>query len=87
MQAISSVAVLLIAWATRISKHSRKLLLIVLIVSSGVVITSKGERRFSSVGFFIQAEGVGPPVSCSSKPSCTGSRRTPLVSLQLYAPV
>lgn len=58
-QAFTPVAILLITWATRISEPSRKLLLIVLMISSGVAVTSKGERFFSWIGFLIQAGGVG----------------------------
>ncbi|KAG1748261.1 uncharacterized protein EDB91DRAFT_1244971 [Suillus paluster] len=89
-QAISSVAIL-ITWATQISEPSRKLLLIVLIISSGVVITSKGKRRFSSVSveFFIQAGGVGFGATrlVLIQALLHGPKMDPLVFLHLYAPV
>lgn len=58
-QAFTPVAILLISWAFRLSEPSRKLLLIVLMISSGVALASKGERWFSLIGFMIQAGGVG----------------------------
>jgi hypothetical protein len=58
-QAFTPVAILLISWVFRLSEPSRKLLLIVLMISSGVALASKGERWFSLIGFMIQAGGVG----------------------------
>lgn len=89
LKAFTPVAILLITWATRISEPSRKLLLIVLMISSGVAITSKGERFFSWVGFFIQAGGVGFEATrlVLIQMLLHGLKMDPLVSLHLYAPV
>ncbi|KAG2128736.1 triose-phosphate transporter family-domain-containing protein [Suillus clintonianus] len=89
LKAFTPVAILLITWATRISEPSRKLLLIVLMISSGVAIASKGERWFSLVGFFIQAGGVGFEATrlVLIQTLLHGLKMDPLVSLHLYAPV
>ncbi|KAG2031400.1 triose-phosphate transporter family-domain-containing protein [Suillus americanus] len=89
LKAFTPVAILLITWATRISEPSRKLLLIVLMISSGVAVTSKGERFFSWIGFFIQAGGVGFEATrlVLIQTLLHGLKMDPLVSLHLYAPV
>lgn len=89
LKAFTPVAILLITWATRISEPSRKLLLIVVMISSGVAIASKGERWFSWVGFFIQAGGVGFEATrlVLIQTLLHGLKMDPLVSLHLYAPV
>lgn len=89
LKAFTPVAILLITWATRISEPSRKLLLIVLMISSGVAVTSKGERFFSWIGFFIQAGGVGFEATrlVLIQILLHGLKMDPLVSLHLYAPV
>ncbi|KAG1834705.1 TPT-domain-containing protein [Suillus variegatus] len=89
LKAFTPVAILLITWATRISEPSRKLLLIVLMISSGVAVTSKGERFFSWIGFLIQAGGVGFEATrlVLIQTLLHGLKMDPLVSLHLYAPV
>ncbi|KIK42722.1 hypothetical protein CY34DRAFT_83090 [Suillus luteus UH-Slu-Lm8-n1] len=89
LKAFTPVAILLITWATRISEPNRKLLLIVLMISSGVAVTSKGERYFSWIGFFIQAGGVGFEATrlVLIQTLLHGLKMDPLVSLHLYAPV
>ncbi|KAG2109879.1 TPT-domain-containing protein [Suillus discolor] len=89
LKAFTPVAILLITWATRISEPSRKLLIIVLMISSGVAVTSKGERFFSWIGFFIQAGGVGFEATrlVLIQTLLHGLKMDPLVSLHLYAPV
>lgn len=89
LKAFTPVAILLITWATRISEPNRKLLLIVLMISSGVAVTSKGEKLFSWIGFFIQAGGVGFEATrlVLIQTLLHGLKMDPLVSLHLYAPV
>ncbi|KAG1800275.1 TPT-domain-containing protein [Suillus plorans] len=89
LKAFTPVAILLITWATRISEPSRKLLIIVLMISSGVAVTSKGERFFSWIGFVIQAGGVGFEATrlVLIQTLLHGLKMDPLVSLHLYAPV
>ncbi|KAG1745217.1 TPT-domain-containing protein [Suillus lakei] len=89
LKAFTPVAILLITWATRISEPSRKLLLIVFMISSGVAVASKGERWFSWIGFFIQAGGVGFEATrlVLIQTLLHGLKMDPLVSLHLYAPV
>ncbi|KAG1767995.1 TPT-domain-containing protein [Suillus occidentalis] len=89
LKAFTPVAILLITWVTRISEPNRKLLLIVLMISSGVAVTSKGEKFFSWIGFFIQAGGVGFEATrlVLIQTLLHGLKMDPLVSLHLYAPV
>jgi len=89
LKAFTPVAILLISWVFRLSEPSRKLLLIVLMISSGVALASKGERWFSLVGFVIQAGGVGFEATrlVLIQTLLHGLKMDPLVSLHLYAPV
>ncbi|KAF8999429.1 hypothetical protein BDQ17DRAFT_1500346 [Cyathus striatus] len=57
----AQVAILLITWITCIDEPNKKLLIIVLMISSGVALASQGELRFNLVGFLIQAAAVAPP--------------------------
>ncbi len=58
LKAFVPVAILLISWTFRIQEPNRKLGVIVLMISSGVALASKGEMRFNLVGFLIQAAAV-----------------------------
>lgn len=89
LKAFTPVAILLISWVFRLSEPSRKLLLIVLMISSGVALASKGERWFSLIGFIIQAGGVGFEATrlVLIQTLLHGLKMDPLVSLHLYAPV
>ena len=58
LKAFNPVAILLIMWAFRIKDINKKLALIVLMISTGVALTSKGELRFDLTGFVIQAAAV-----------------------------
>ena len=57
-QAFTPVAILLISWTFRIQEPSKKLGMIVLMISCGVALASKGELRFNLVGFITQAAAV-----------------------------
>lgn len=58
LKAFNPVAILLICWAFRIQEINKKLALIVVMISTGVALTSKGELRFDLTGFLIQAAAV-----------------------------
>lgn len=58
LKAFNPVAILLINWGARLQDPNRKLGLIVLMISMGVALASKGELRFDLVGFLIQAAAV-----------------------------
>ncbi|KAJ7275715.1 TPT-domain-containing protein [Mycena rebaudengoi] len=89
LKAFNAVAVLVISWSFRIAEPNRKLALIVFMISFGVALTSKGELRFSLLGFIIQAAAV----VCESSRLVMievllhGTKMDPLVSLHYYAPV
>jgi len=59
LKAFTPVAILLISWASRIQDPNKKLGVIVLMISAGVALASKGELQFDLVGFLIQAAAVG----------------------------
>ena len=58
LKAFTPVAILLISWTFRIQEPSKKLGVIVLMISSGVALASRGELRFNLVGFLTQAAAV-----------------------------
>ena len=58
MQAFTPVAILLISWTFRIQDPSKKLAMIVFMISCGVALASKGELRFNIIGFVTQAAAV-----------------------------
>ena len=71
LKAFTPVAILLISWTFRIQEPSKKLALIVLMISSGVALASKGELRFNLIGFITQATAVGVSLPSSPRlPSC-----------------
>lgn len=53
------MAILLISWASRIQEPNRKLMVIVLMISTGVALASRGELHFDLFGFLVQAAAVG----------------------------
>lgn len=57
------MAILLISWTFRLQEPSKKLGVIVFMISAGVALASKGELRFDLVGFVTQAAAVAvrPP--------------------------
>ena len=52
------MAILLISWTFRLQEPSKKLGIIVFMISAGVALASKGELRFDLVGFITQAAAV-----------------------------
>ncbi len=56
------VAILAISCVSRIQEPNRKLFMIVLMISMGVALASRGELRFSLTGFIIQAAAVSVSV-------------------------
>lgn len=52
------MAILLISWTFRLQEPSKKLGVIVLMISLGVALASKGELRFDLIGFLTQAAAV-----------------------------
>lgn len=59
LKAFNPVAILLIFWAFRIQDINKKLTVIVMMISTGVALASRGELNFSLTGFLIQAAAVG----------------------------
>ena len=57
-KAFTPVAILLISWASRIQDPNKKLAVIVLMISTGVALASRGELRFNLFGFLTQAAAV-----------------------------
>ncbi|EGN92867.1 hypothetical protein SERLA73DRAFT_190453 [Serpula lacrymans var. lacrymans S7.3] len=89
LKAFNPVAILLISWAFRIQEPSRKLVLIVFMISSGVALASHGELRFDLFGFLVQAASVAFEASrlVMIQILLHGLKMDPLVSLHYYAPV
>ncbi len=58
LKAFVPVAILLISWTFRIQDPSKRLAVIVLMISSGVALASRGELRFNLLGFLVQAAAV-----------------------------
>lgn len=58
LKAFVPVAILLISWTFRIQDPNKRLAMIVLMISSGVALASRGELRFNLVGFVVQAAAV-----------------------------
>jgi len=52
------VAILLISWTFRLQDPSKKLAVIILMISSGVALASHGELRFNLLGFLTQTAAV-----------------------------
>lgn len=52
------MAILLISWASQIQEPNRKLMVIVLMISTGVALASRGELHFDLYGFLVQAAAV-----------------------------
>lgn len=58
-QAFTPVAILLISWTFRIQDPSKRLAVIIFMISMGVALASHGELRFNLIGFLTQAAAVG----------------------------
>ncbi|KAH7910266.1 triose-phosphate transporter family-domain-containing protein [Hygrophoropsis aurantiaca] len=89
LKAFTPVAILLISWTFRIQDPSKKLAVIVFMISSGVALASHGELNFNLVGFLIQAAAVAFEASrlVMIQILLHGLKMDPLVSLHYYAPV
>ncbi|KAJ7276071.1 TPT-domain-containing protein [Mycena haematopus] len=89
LKAFNAVAVLLISWASRIAEPNRRLGIIVLMISFGVALTSRGEVEFNLLGFIIQACAVVFEASrlVMVEILLHGMKMDPLVSLHYFAPV
>ncbi|KAK0458038.1 TPT-domain-containing protein [Desarmillaria tabescens] len=89
LKAFTAVAILLISWCFRIQEPNRKLGIIVVMISSGVALASRGELRFNLLGFLIQAAAVAFEASrlVMIQILLHGLKMDPLVSLHYYAPV
>lgn len=57
------MSILLISWAFRLQDPSKKLVTIVIMISTGVALASRGELRFHLGGFLVQSAAVvaSPP--------------------------
>ncbi|KAI0701365.1 TPT-domain-containing protein [Cytidiella melzeri] len=89
LKAFIPVAILLISWTFRLQEPSKRLAVIVFMISSGVALASKGELRFNLVGFVTQAAAVAFEASrlVMIQILLHGLKMDPLVSLHYYAPV
>jgi len=89
LKAFTPVAILLISWTFRIQDPNKKLALIVLMISLGVALSSRGELRFNLFGFIIQAAAVCFEASrlVMIQILLHNLKMDPLVSLHYYAPV
>lgn len=89
LKAFTPVAILLISWASRIQEPNRKLMVIVLMISTGVALASRGELHFDLYGFLVQAAAVAFEASrlVMIQILLHGLKMDPLVSLHYYAPV
>jgi len=89
LKAFTPVAILLISWAFRIQEPSKKLGIIILMISVGVALASHGELHFNLIGFLTQAAAVAFEASrlVMIQILLHGLKMDPLVSLHYYAPV
>jgi hypothetical protein len=89
LKAFTPVAILLISWTFRIQEPSKKLAVIVFMISTGVALASHGELHFNLVGFITQAAAVAFEASrlVMIQLLLHGLKMDPLVSLHYYAPV
>ncbi|KAG5646762.1 hypothetical protein DXG03_002448 [Asterophora parasitica] len=89
LKAFTPVAILLISWTFRLQDPSKKLAVIVFMISSGVALASHGELRFHLGGFLVQAGAVLFEASrlVLIQILLHNLKMDPLVSLHYYAPV
>jgi drug/metabolite transporter (DMT)-like permease len=89
LKAFTPVAILLISWVFRLQDPNKKLLIIVLMISSGVALASHGELKFNLAGFLTQAAAVAFEASrlVMIQVLLHNMKMDPLVSLHYYAPV
>jgi len=89
LKAFTPVAILIISISFRLQEPNRKIMAIVLLISSGVSIASYGELRFNLLGFIFQAISL----LCEAfrlvfiQILLHGQKMDPLVSLYYFAPV
>ena len=76
LKAFVPVAILLISWTFRIQDPNKRLAMIVLMISSGVALASRGELHFNLIGFIVQAAAV-----IVSAVPCAFSSRVPSAQL------
>lgn len=89
LKAFTPVSILLISWTFRIQDPSKRLAIIVVLISTGVALASRGELHFHLGGFLIQA-GAVLFESCRLvliQILLHNLKMDPLVSLHYYAPV
>ncbi|EKM57998.1 uncharacterized protein PHACADRAFT_251946 [Phanerochaete carnosa HHB-10118-sp] len=89
LKAFTPVAILLISWTFKLQDPNKKLAVIILMISCGVALASKGELRFDPIGFLTQAAAVAFEASrlVMIQILLHGLKMDPLVSLHYYAPV
>jgi drug/metabolite transporter (DMT)-like permease len=89
LKAFTPVAILLISWTARIQEPNKKLAVIVLMISIGVALSSRGELHFNLFGFLTQAAAVCFEASrlVMIQILLHNLKMDPLVSLHYYAPV
>ncbi|TFK72095.1 TPT-domain-containing protein [Pluteus cervinus] len=89
LKAFTPVSILILSWGFKIQEPSKKLGLIVLMISLGVALTSHGELNFHLTGFLVQAAAVGFEASrlLLIQILLHNLKMDPLVSLHYYAPV
>ncbi|KAK7034493.1 hypothetical protein VNI00_012340 [Paramarasmius palmivorus] len=89
LKAFTPVAILLISWTFRLQDPSKKLAVIVFMISAGVALASHGELKFNLFGFIVQAAAVAFEASrlVMIQILLHGLKMDPLVSLHYYAPV
>ncbi|GJJ11136.1 hypothetical protein Clacol_005367 [Clathrus columnatus] len=89
LKAFTPVAILLISFTFRIQDPSKRLFMIVFMISGGVSLASYGELKFNMKGFIIQALAVLFEASrlVMIQLLLHGIKMDPLVSLHYYAPV
>ncbi|OJT08126.1 hypothetical protein TRAPUB_981 [Trametes pubescens] len=87
LKAFTPVAILLISWTFRIQDPSKRLAVIVFMISMGVALASHGELRFNLIGFLTQAAAFEASRLVMIEILLHGLKMNPLVSLHYYAPV
>ncbi|KAL0250313.1 hypothetical protein I308_102486 [Cryptococcus tetragattii IND107] len=88
LKAFTPVAILLISAAFKLQALNSRLILIVLLISTGCALAAYGEIYFEMFGFLCQVSAVAFESSYAISPTLfTSLKMDPLVSLYYYAPV
>lgn len=66
LKAFTPVAILLISWTFRIQDPNKRLAMIVVMISCGVALASRGELHFNIIGFLTQTAAVAVRVYVST---------------------